>query len=75
MRWAQTIRTHLACSAQAVYEDVVICAISDTCATCHLVIQGWCGPSKAINATFKRIFYDNSDNPLKFYTVRCFGMC
>lgn len=33
------------------------------------VYQGWCGPCKAINSTFKRLYFDLSDRPLKFYTV------
>eukprot|EP00899_Mesostigma_viride_P002908 jgi/Mesvir1/12618/Mv09317-RA.1 len=33
------------------------------------VHQAWCGPCKAIQATFRRIFFDNNDRPLKFYTA------
>lgn len=32
--------------------------------------QGWSGPCKAIASTFKRLYFDFSDRPLKFYTVR-----
>lgn len=31
--------------------------------------QGWCGPCKAIQGTFKRIYFDAGDKPLKFFTV------
>lgn len=31
--------------------------------------QSWCGPCKAIQSTFKRLYFDLSDRPLKFYTV------
>eukprot|EP01024_Parvocaulis_polyphysoides_P050076 TRINITY_DN4879_c1_g1_i1.p3 TRINITY_DN4879_c1_g1~~TRINITY_DN4879_c1_g1_i1.p3 ORF type:complete len:113 (-),score=11.03 TRINITY_DN4879_c1_g1_i1:238-576(-) len=31
--------------------------------------RDWCGPSKAIQATFKRIYFDLGDHPLKFYTA------
>mmetsp|Transcript_38366 Transcript_38366/g.97151 ORF Transcript_38366/g.97151 Transcript_38366/m.97151 type:complete len:112 (+) Transcript_38366:177-512(+) len=34
--------------------------------------QEWSGPCKAIQSTFKRIYFDNSDAPLKFYTA-CVG--
>lgn len=34
------------------------------------VYQSWCGPCKAVQSTFKRIFFDLSDRPLKFYSVR-----
>ena len=30
---------------------------------------GWCGPSKAIQSTFRRIYFDAGDRPLKFFTV------
>lgn len=30
---------------------------------------GWCGPCKAIFNTFKKVFFDLSDKPLKFYTA------
>eukprot|EP00877_Chromochloris_zofingiensis_P013849 jgi/Chrzof1/8718/Cz03g21230.t1 len=33
------------------------------------VYQGWCGPCKAIASTFKRLYFEMSDRPLKFYTV------
>lgn len=33
------------------------------------VYQGWCGPCKAIQSTFKKLFFDLNDRPLKFYTV------
>jgi len=33
---------------------------------CH---QNWCGPCKAIQSTFKRIFFDYGDKPMKFYTA------
>eukprot|EP01023_Acetabularia_acetabulum_P050596 TRINITY_DN5490_c0_g1_i2.p2 TRINITY_DN5490_c0_g1~~TRINITY_DN5490_c0_g1_i2.p2 ORF type:complete len:112 (-),score=9.81 TRINITY_DN5490_c0_g1_i2:267-602(-) len=29
----------------------------------------WSGPCKAIQATFKRIYFDLGDHPLKFYTA------
>jgi len=31
--------------------------------------QSWSGPCKAIQSTFKRLYFDFSDRPLKFYTV------
>ncbi|KAG1666919.1 hypothetical protein FOA52_005979 [Chlamydomonas sp. UWO 241] len=31
--------------------------------------QPWAGPSKAIFSTFKRIYFDAGDKPLKFFTV------
>lgn len=31
--------------------------------------QEWSGPCKAIQNTFKRVYFDNSDAPLKFYTA------
>mmetsp|Transcript_37651 Transcript_37651/g.83828 ORF Transcript_37651/g.83828 Transcript_37651/m.83828 type:complete len:108 (+) Transcript_37651:146-469(+) len=31
--------------------------------------QSWCGPCKAIQTTFKRIYFDAGDRPLKFFTV------
>ena len=31
--------------------------------------QTWCGPCKAIQSTFKRVYFDAGDKPLKFYTV------
>ncbi|KAK3269577.1 hypothetical protein CYMTET_21992 [Cymbomonas tetramitiformis] len=33
---------------------------------CH---AGWCGPCKAIQSTFKRIFFEYGDKPIKFYTA------
>ena len=36
--------------------------------------QTWCGPCKAIQGTFKRIYFDAGDKPLKFFTVRLRGM-
>jgi len=33
------------------------------------VHQDWCGPCKAIQSTFKRIYFDYGDRPLKFYTA------
>ncbi len=36
--------------------------------------QSWCGPCKAIISTFKRIYFDAGDRPLKFFTVRS-GFC
>ena len=29
----------------------------------------WCGPCKAIQNTFKKVFFDLSEKPLKFYTA------
>lgn len=31
--------------------------------------QTWAGPCKAIQSTFKRIFFDHGDKPMKFYTA------
>ena len=31
--------------------------------------QTWCGPCKAIQGTFKRVYFDAGDKPLKFITV------
>lgn len=31
--------------------------------------QSWCGPCKAIVSTFKRLYFDNGDRALKFYTL------
>lgn len=33
------------------------------------VHQTWAGPCKAIHGTFKRIFFDHGDKPMKFYTA------
>ena len=33
------------------------------------VHQKWCGPCKAIQSTFKRIFFDYGDKPMKFFTA------
>jgi thiol-disulfide isomerase/thioredoxin len=33
------------------------------------VYSDWCGPSKAINATLKRLYFEHGDRGLKFYTV------
>mmetsp|Transcript_783 Transcript_783/g.1642 ORF Transcript_783/g.1642 Transcript_783/m.1642 type:complete len:132 (-) Transcript_783:192-587(-) len=33
---------------------------------CH---PEWCGPCKAIKSTFRKIFFDYGDRPLKFYTA------
>mmetsp|Transcript_148 Transcript_148/g.281 ORF Transcript_148/g.281 Transcript_148/m.281 type:complete len:129 (+) Transcript_148:128-514(+) len=33
---------------------------------CH---SDWCGPCKAIMSTFRKIFFDFGDRPLKFYTA------
>mmetsp|Transcript_66376 Transcript_66376/g.134795 ORF Transcript_66376/g.134795 Transcript_66376/m.134795 type:complete len:110 (+) Transcript_66376:76-405(+) len=45
--------------------------VMDTPGTLHVVelYQGWAGPCKAIFNTFKRIFFDAGDKPLKFYTL------
>ena len=43
--------------------------IDITCAVLE-VYSDWCGPSKAINATCKRIYFDHGDRGLKFYTVQ-----
>jgi thioredoxin 1 len=34
------------------------------------VHDAWCGPCKAIKETCKRLFFENGDKGLKFYTVR-----
>uniref|UniRef100_A0A061SHR5 Flagellar outer arm dynein 14 kDa light chain lc5 n=1 Tax=Tetraselmis sp. GSL018 TaxID=582737 RepID=A0A061SHR5_9CHLO len=31
--------------------------------------QEWSGPCKAVQSTFKRIYFEMSDSPLKFYTA------
>lgn len=31
--------------------------------------QSWAGPCKAVQSTLKRLYFDFSDRPLKFYTV------
>ena len=31
--------------------------------------QTWAGPCKAIQGTFKRIYFDAGDKPLKFFTL------
>ncbi|GIL76270.1 hypothetical protein Vretifemale_5881 [Volvox reticuliferus] len=33
------------------------------------VFQSWCGPCKAVQSTFKRLYFDLNDRPLKFYSV------
>mmetsp|Transcript_19692 Transcript_19692/g.67022 ORF Transcript_19692/g.67022 Transcript_19692/m.67022 type:complete len:113 (-) Transcript_19692:1050-1388(-) len=33
------------------------------------IYHTWCGPCKAIQNTFKKIYLDYGDKPLKFYTV------
>ncbi|KXZ51002.1 hypothetical protein GPECTOR_14g244 [Gonium pectorale] len=33
------------------------------------VYQSWCGPCKAVQSTFKRLYFDLNDRPLKFYAV------
>mmetsp|Transcript_40362 Transcript_40362/g.67643 ORF Transcript_40362/g.67643 Transcript_40362/m.67643 type:complete len:134 (-) Transcript_40362:434-835(-) len=33
---------------------------------CH---AGWCGSCKAIKSTFRKIFFDYGDRPIKFYTA------
>mmetsp|Transcript_14131 Transcript_14131/g.17133 ORF Transcript_14131/g.17133 Transcript_14131/m.17133 type:complete len:134 (+) Transcript_14131:92-493(+) len=33
---------------------------------CH---SDWCGPCNAIQGTFKRIYFEFGDRPLKFYTA------
>lgn len=33
------------------------------------IYQSWSGPCRAIQSTFKRIYFDNADSPLKFYTA------
>ncbi|GMH36323.1 hypothetical protein BSKO_04191 [Bryopsis sp. KO-2023] len=32
--------------------------------------QSWCGPCKAVQSAFKRLYFDLGDRPLKFYTVK-----
>lgn len=34
------------------------------------VYQSWCGPCKAVASILKKLYFDMSDKPLKFYTVR-----
>mmetsp|Transcript_11834 Transcript_11834/g.34928 ORF Transcript_11834/g.34928 Transcript_11834/m.34928 type:complete len:110 (-) Transcript_11834:114-443(-) len=45
--------------------------ILDTPGTLQVVelYQPWAGPCKAILNTFKRIYFDAGDKPLKFFTV------
>lgn len=45
--------------------------ILDVPGVCQIVelYSTWCGPAKAIQSTFKRIFFDAGDKPMKFYTV------
>ncbi|PNH05552.1 Dynein light chain, flagellar outer arm [Tetrabaena socialis] len=45
--------------------------ITDTPGTLQVieVYQPWCGPSKAVQSTFKRLYFDLNDRPLKFYSV------
>lgn len=43
----------------------------DTCSAVVELYQSWCGPSKAVQGTLKRIYFDLTDRPLKFFTVRC----
>lgn len=33
------------------------------------VYQSWCGPCKAVQSTFKRLYFEFTDRPLKFYSV------
>ncbi|KAG2493731.1 hypothetical protein HYH03_007954 [Edaphochlamys debaryana] len=33
------------------------------------IYQGWCGPCKAVQSTFKRLYFDLNDRPLKFFSV------
>ncbi len=33
------------------------------------VYQSWCGPCKAVASILKKLYFDMSDKPLKFYTV------
>eukprot|EP00201_Polytomella_parva_P003864 CAMPEP_0175072936 /NCGR_PEP_ID=MMETSP0052_2-20121109/20226_1 /TAXON_ID=51329 ORGANISM="Polytomella parva, Strain SAG 63-3" /NCGR_SAMPLE_ID=MMETSP0052_2 /ASSEMBLY_ACC=CAM_ASM_000194 /LENGTH=107 /DNA_ID=CAMNT_0016340575 /DNA_START=31 /DNA_END=354 /DNA_ORIENTATION=+ len=33
------------------------------------VYQSWSGPSRAIISTFRRIYFDAGDKPLKFFTA------
>ncbi|PNH05551.1 Dynein light chain, flagellar outer arm [Tetrabaena socialis] len=45
--------------------------ITDTPGTLQVieVYQPWCGPSKAVQSTFKRLYFDLNDRPLKFYSA------
>lgn len=40
--------------------------LNNTVIECY---QNWCGPCKAITSTFKKLYFDLGDKPLKFYTV------
>ncbi|KAG2450614.1 hypothetical protein HYH02_004454 [Chlamydomonas schloesseri] len=33
------------------------------------VFQSWCGPCKAVQSTFKKLYFDLNDRPLKFFSV------
>lgn len=33
------------------------------------VYQSWCGPCKAVQSTFKRLYFEFTDRPLKFYSL------
>lgn len=41
-----------------------------SCVAVLEVYSDWCGPSKAINATLKRLYFEHGDRGLKFYTVQ-----
>uniref|UniRef100_A0A7S0RNS7 Thioredoxin domain-containing protein n=1 Tax=Chlamydomonas leiostraca TaxID=1034604 RepID=A0A7S0RNS7_9CHLO len=45
--------------------------ITEVPGTCQVVelYSTWSGPCKAIISTFKRIYFDAGDRPLKFFTV------
>lgn len=41
----------------------------DSCPAVVEVFQSWCGPCKAVQSTFKKLYFDLNDRPLKFYSV------
>ena len=57
------------------YQTDNLCGIwlSSSPSSCHVAVvecyQDWCGPCKAIFNTFKRLYFELGDRPLKFYTV------
>ena len=59
---------HDMCDSNVAHGLVVTSAVIE-------VYQGWCGPCKAIQSTFKKLFFDLNDRPIKFYTVRARAGC
>ncbi|GAX79478.1 hypothetical protein CEUSTIGMA_g6919.t1 [Chlamydomonas eustigma] len=45
--------------------------VTDIPATLQIVecYQPWCGPCKAIQGTFRRIYFDAGDRAMKFFTL------